>query len=183
MAKVVAICGMPGSGKGIFSETAKKLGIPVRSMGDMIRSEVISRGLPENPHIFGKIAQELRNELGDGFLAARLAPAINSELGESELVVIEGMRGVAERDIFVDYWGNNFSILAITSEMETRFQRIISRGRSEDGDRESFDIRDEREIGWGLDELINGADEFIENNGTMDEFIESCNKLLKELSA
>ena len=181
MAKVVAICGMPGSGKGIFSETAKKLDIPVRSMGDMIRSEVISRGLPESPHIFGKIAQELRDELGDGFLAARLAPIINSELSECELVVIEGMRGVAERDIFVDYWGENFSTLAIFSETETRFQRITSRGRSEDGDRESFETRDGREIGWGLDELIKEADKFIENNGTIDEFIQTCTELLKEL--
>ena len=182
MAKVVAVCGMPGSGKGIFGDIAKKLDIPVRSMGDMIRSEVLERGLSENPEIFGQIAQELRDEFGDGFLAARLAPIIDNELGDNSFVIIEGMRGRAERDIFVQYWGNDFSIVAIVAGTETRFSRISDRGRSEDGGRANFSSRDEREIGWGLEELISNAEHVLQNMGTITEFEQNCTMFLKQLS-
>ena len=140
MAKVVAICGMPGSGKGVFAEVAIELGLPVRSMGDMIRAEVEARELTPDPHVFGRMAQELRDEYGDGVLAARLAPLIDAELANHELVIIEGMRGVAERVIFLEHWGADFSVVAIdSSPPSTRFARITARGRSEDGDRASFD--------------------------------------------
>jgi adenylate kinase family enzyme len=40
MARVVAVCGMPGSGKGEFANVLHSHGIPVLSMGDMVRAEV-----------------------------------------------------------------------------------------------------------------------------------------------
>ena len=49
MAQVYAVCGMPGSGKGEFAAVLSNKGIPVVSMGDMVRAEVRSRELPENP--------------------------------------------------------------------------------------------------------------------------------------
>ena len=42
MSQVVAICGMPGSGKGEFAKIVARHDIPVRSMGDMVRAEVES---------------------------------------------------------------------------------------------------------------------------------------------
>ena len=40
MSRVLAVCGMPGSGKGEFAQIFMDAGIPVRSMGDMVREEV-----------------------------------------------------------------------------------------------------------------------------------------------
>ncbi len=183
MAKVVAICGMPGSGKGVFGQVAKELGLPVRSMGDMIRAEVEARELTGDPHIFGRIAQDLRDEFGDGVLADRLAPLIDAELAQHDLIIIEGMRGVAEREIFLEHWGADFSIVAINSPPATRFDRIIVRGRSEDGDRASFDDRDRRERRWGLQTLIKQADFVVENSSSLESFTEKCRQFLVESSA
>ncbi|HIA39875.1 MAG TPA: dephospho-CoA kinase [Candidatus Poseidoniales archaeon] len=184
MAKVVAICGMPGSGKGVFAEVAMELGLPVRSMGDMIRAEVEARELTPDPHVFGRMAQELRDEYGDGVLAARLAPLIDAELANHELMIIEGMRGVAEREIFLEHWGADFSVVAIdSSPPSTRFARITARGRSEDGDRASFEVRDQRERRWGLQTLIKEADFVISNSESLESFTEKSHQFLLELSA
>jgi len=66
--EIVAICGMPGSGKGELNRLAVERGIPVLSMGDMIRAEAESRGLEETPRNIGEVAVNLRAEFGDGVL-------------------------------------------------------------------------------------------------------------------
>ena len=181
MSRVVAICGMPGSGKGVFGEVAKELGLPVRSMGDQIRAEVDARGLAGDPHVFGRVALELREEFGDQVLADRLAPVVEADLQNNTLVIIEGMRGVAERDIFVQYWGDDFGILSISASAEERFQRISARGRAEDGNRSTFTERDERELGWGLGELILGSSWELTNEGGLDAFRVSCGEWLNSM--
>ena len=47
MVLVVAAVGMPGCGKGELSALVGAAGIPVFSMGDMIRAEVDPRRLPD----------------------------------------------------------------------------------------------------------------------------------------
>ena len=65
MGKVVAVCGMPGSGKGEFAAVLEQQGVPVLSMGDMVRAEVKRQNLAESPGIFGEIAAQLRAEHGE----------------------------------------------------------------------------------------------------------------------
>ena len=47
MGRVLAVCGLPGSGKGEFALVMERNDIPILSMGDMVRAEVRSRGLDE----------------------------------------------------------------------------------------------------------------------------------------
>ena len=155
MARVIAVCGMPGSGKGEFAQIMANNGCPVFSMGDMIRLEVKTRGLEESPEIFGIIAAELREKFGDDVLAVRLADTIDSELQSNQMVLIEGLRGTAEYEIFKNRWGVDFCTVAIVDSPDIRFARIQTRGRSEDGNHEQFLIRETRESGWGLNDLIN----------------------------
>ena len=182
MARVVAVCGMPGSGKGEFAELMAINGCPVFSMGDMIRLEVKTRGLEESPEIFGIIAAELREKFGDDVLAVRLADTIDNELKSSSMVLIEGLRGTAEYEIFKNRWGADFFTVAIVASADTRFARIQTRGRSEDGNYEQFLIRETRESGWGLSDLIDTADYKLSNEGTLQEFTDSCESWLASLN-
>ncbi len=95
MARVVAVCGMPGSGKGEFANVLSENKIPVLSMGDMVRAEVTRLELKETPGIFGEIAAQLRVEHGEDVLAVRLADAVDTHLESHSIVLIEGMRGTA----------------------------------------------------------------------------------------
>jgi len=68
MSRVLAVCGMPGSGKGEFAQVFMDAGIPVRSMGDMVREEVARRELEVVPEVFGQVASDLRRNLVKTFL-------------------------------------------------------------------------------------------------------------------
>ena len=181
MGRVIAVCGLPASGKGEFAAVLAESGIPVLSMGDMVRAEVKKRDIEEYPEVFGEVAQQLRQQFGDDVLAVRLCSAVDNLLEDHNIVLIEGLRGVAEYDVFFAHWQERFSTVAVTAEVDVRFHRIQMRGRAEDGDRESLKIRDEREIGWGLDKLIVQADSVIDNDGNLVEFINKCQIWLKQI--
>ena len=181
MGRVFAVCGLPASGKGEFATILAKTGIPVLSMGDMIRAEVKKRNIEEYPEVFGEVAQQLRQQFGDDILAVRLCSAVDNLLEKHDVVLIEGLRGVAEYDVFHSHWSDKFSTIAVTADEEIRFQRIQLRGRAEDGDRDSLKIRDEREIGWGLDVLINQADFTLSNDGSLSDFVNKCQIWLEQI--
>ena len=182
MPHAVAVCGMPGSGKGEFAKILADQGIPVRSMGDMIRAEVKSRGMEGSPDVYGEVAADLRAEFGEDVLAIRLADEVSELLEANPIVLIEGMRGTAEYEIFSSRWSPNFSSVAITANQEIRFQRTQSRGRSEDGDREQFQIREEREAGWGLYSLIENADFEIKNESSLEDLVSLTNNWLAKFT-
>ena len=181
MAWVVAVCGMPGSGKGEFAGVLAEAGVPIVSMGDMIRAEVRTRGLVEEPHVFGEVAAALRAEHGEDVLAVRLCERVDELLKNHDMVLIEGLRGTAEDAVFSARWGKAYRTVAIEADPELRFTRILRRGRSEDGDRAAFEARNERERGWGLDRLIADASDAIHNDVELDEFQARCRLWLNAL--
>ena len=170
MGLVIAVSGLPAAGKGEFAAILASTGIPVRSMGDMVRAEVKARGLTEAPHVFGEVAVQLRAEYGDDVLAHRLVNAVDELLNSHPIVLIEGLRGVAEREVFSNHWGDSFKIVAITATKQLRFQRVQSRARSEDGDLSDLEERDSRETGWGLDRIIEEADYSFSNESNLEDF-------------
>ena len=182
MARVVAVCGMPGSGKGEFAQVLTENKIPVLSMGDMVRAEVRRLELEESPGIFGEIAAQLRALHGEDVLAVRLADAVDTHLESHSLVLIEGMRGTAERIVFENRWGENFFSVAVVASPDVRFTRIQNRGRSEDGDLNAFEVRDARERGWGLEEIIEESNFIIDNNVELDTFRNSCHAWLESFT-
>ena len=181
MGVVIAVSGLPAAGKGVFADILAQNGIPVRSMGDMVRAEVKMRGLKEEPHIFGEVATKLREEHGEDVLANRLVSSVDLLLEENRIVLIEGLRGTAEREVFSNHWGENLQVVAIIASKEIRFQRVQSRARSEDGDLADLEVRDIREIGWGLDKIIRDSDVKFTNESNLDDFKEEVSSWLKSL--
>jgi len=170
MSRVLAVCGMPGSGKGEFAQVFMEAGVPVRSMGDMVREEVSRRDLEVVPEVFGQVASDLRREFGEDVLAVRLMAAVDELLNIHPLVLIDGLRGTAEYNVFKSTWGDRFQSVAIHTDKDIRFERMMARGRSEDGGIATFEARDEREKGWGLEDLIDDADVLVENNDDLVQF-------------
>ncbi len=174
MGQVVAVCGMPGSGKGEFAAILADNGVPVVSMGDMVRAEVRARGLVEQPHVFGEVAADLRAQHGEDVLAVRLCERVDELLHTHDLVLIEGLRGTAEDVVFASHWGSDYRTVAIEAGVELRFERIQQRGRSEDGDWAAFKARNEREKGWGLERLIAEARDTLSNDVDLATFQAKC---------
>jgi dephospho-CoA kinase len=168
--RVIGTVGLPGSGKGEFAATASDLGVPVVTMGDVIREECRRRGLdPASDH--GEVARALREEDGPLAVAERSIPMIRAELEDHETVLVDGLRSGNELDRFREAFGNDFTLVAVEAPFEARVERIEARGR-DDTAAETLRDRDERELGFGMGEAIERADVTIDNNGSLTAFRE-----------
>ena len=177
--QIIGVVGLPASGKGEFSNIAKKLNIPVVVMGDVIRKAVVDAGLALNDKNMGEMSRCLRQGMGMDALAQLTIPLI--EQNNSKIVLVDGIRGDAEVTTFTKHF-KNFSLIAVESSFETRLKRISDRNRSDDqADENALHKRDEREAGWGLLTAMEMADYIIENEGTIKEFEEKAKKLLEEI--
>ena len=114
-------------------------------------------------------------------IIASLVIVVDELLKEHPIVLIEGLRGTAEKDLFQSAWSEQFQVVAIIADDETRFSRMQSRGRSEDGDRNDFEKRNQREKGWGLEKLISEADFQFSNNGDLSVLTDEVSKWFNSL--
>ncbi len=175
---VIGIVGLPGSGKSEAATVARELGLPVVTMGDIVRQETEARGLdPTADH--GRVAQELREEEGLAAIADRALPAIREARADSDVVVIDGIRSGAEVERFEEVFGEEFTLVAITASDELRAERLAVRNRdsgAEEGG-ETLADRDERELGFGLRDAMDDADVTIENDASLEAYREEITEI------
>lgn len=179
---VIGIVGLPGSGKSEAAAVARDLGVPVVTMGDVIRQECRNRGLDPAEH-HGRIAQRLREERGPAAVADASIPMLEDHLADSEVVVVDGIRSGVEVDRFREAFGDEFTLVTVFAPYELRRERIEGRGRPGDREGETLAEREERELGFGMEDAIEAADVEIENTGTLDAFQERVAELLEEAGA
>lgn len=180
--KIIAFVGMPASGKSEAARIASKMGIPVVNMGDVIRKEVLSRGLEPTDSNTGMVATDLRKCEGMDAVAKRCIYQIREK--GSELVVVDGVRGIAEVECFRQEFGKGFILISIYTPIEVRFSRIQKRGRSDDmSSIDGLRHRDERELGWGMGEAIEASSIEIENNFSLETFRKDVIEVLSNFLA
>jgi dephospho-CoA kinase len=177
--KIIAFTGMPFSGKSEAVKIAKKQGIPVVHMGDMIWEETKKQGLELNDQNVGMIANDMRKTHGKNIWAKRTLEKINS-MKRTDLLVIDGVRNIEEVETFEKELGKDFLLIAIEVSDETRHKRAMIRGRKDDSmDPDLIKERDRRELSWGLGNVIASADSVVINEGGIEEFKAKIKKLLK----
>jgi len=176
--KVIGTVGLPGSGKGEAAAVAREAGVPVVTMGDVIREACRERGLDPAEH-HGEIAQALREEGGPAAIAERSLPMIESELESSDVVLVDGLRSDVELDRFRAAFGDDFLLVSVEAPFETRADRLLERGRDDtDLDREALRQREERELGFGMGEVMDRADVVVRNTDTLEAFRERVRAVL-----
>ena len=179
--KVVAFVGMPGAGKTEASNVALEMGIPVVIMGDVLREEVGRRGLEPTDENIGGVANELRRNEGMAAIAKRCIPKIEALEGKAGVVVVDGVRGIAEVDEFKKAFDDNFMLVKIDAPFELRLERLGRRGRSDDaGNADWLRKRDERELSWGMGEAIKAADAEVTNLEPIQKFKDEIRSILKK---
>jgi dephospho-CoA kinase len=177
--RVIGTVGLPGSGKSEAASVAEELGIPVVTMGDVIRQECRDRGLDPAEH-HGEIAGALREENGPDAIAQRSLPIIEAELEDAETVLVDGIRAGVEVERFEEAFGDAFTLVSIEAPFEVRAERVQARDRDNTEDGEGLRERDERERGFGMDEAIARADVSVENTTTLEVFHEKIRAFLTE---
>lgn len=178
--KLIAFVGMPASGKSEASNVARRLGIPVVNMGDVVREEASKRGLSPTDENVGGTGIALRKMEGMDAVAKRCVHRIRSL--KAPVVVVDGTRNIEEINYFKKQFGRDFKLISIHSPLELRFERVKKRLRSDDmGSVEELKKRDKREAGWGLHKAIEIADITIENTGSLEKFQNQIEELLRNL--
>lgn len=176
--KVIAISGMPGAGKGVASAAAKQLGFDVLVLGDVIREETQRRGLDPTPQNIGAVMLQVRELEGSAAVAKRLLSKI--EQCQSNVVIVEGVRSLQE----LTELKSKFEVitLVIHASPKTRFQRLLSRGRSDDPKTwDTFYERDNRELTVGLGPVIALADHLAVNENSITELQSTVKGILNKL--
>jgi dephospho-CoA kinase len=174
---VIGTVGLPGSGKGEAAEVAREQGVPVVTMGDVIRQECRDRGLDPAEH-HGEVAVTLREEHGPDAVAARSLPVIRDRLEDAETVLVDGLRSDVEVERFREAFGERFVLVSIEAPFDLRRERLDDRGR-DDPDVEPLAERDERELGFGMGDAMEMADVTVENTDSLAAFRERIRDLLE----
>ncbi|MGQ4556462.1 AAA family ATPase [Halobellus sp. GM3] len=178
--KVIGTVGLPGSGKGEAAAVAREKGVPVVTMGDVIREACRERGFDPAEH-HGEMARTLREEGGPAAIAERSLPLIESELESNNVVLVDGLRSDVELDRFREAFGDEFLLVSIEAPFETRAGRLLERDRDDsDVDREALRDREERELGFGMGEVMDDADVVVDNTETLSAFRERVRAILDE---
>jgi dephospho-CoA kinase len=176
---------MPGSGKSEAMEVAKARSYPVVRMGDLIWEEVERRGLPRDAKHVGEIAGAMRVSHGKDIWSKRTIERVREVIGAQHppVVLIDGIRNFEEVETFRREMGTQFLLVAIHTDPEHRFGRMIRRARADDSpDVDVLKARDEREIGWGIARTIALADEMVVNDGSLEQFRKRVAALLDRVA-
>ncbi len=179
--KIIGVTGLPGSGKSVVSRAAKRLNIPIVRMGDVIREEAKNRNKTT-----GEVAVELRKEYGEFVVAERCVEIIKNHINtkdanseeniktksrikvpKCDIYMIEGIRSPFEVKIFKKNF-DQFKVIAIHSTPNTRFKRLKRRMRPDDSrELSDFLLRDERELKFGIGDVIATSDYMVVNEGPL----------------
>uniref|UniRef100_A0A7C1TAB3 Flagellar hook-basal body complex protein FliE n=1 Tax=Thermofilum pendens TaxID=2269 RepID=A0A7C1TAB3_THEPE len=178
---VILVAGMPGSGKSVVSEAARKIGYDIVRMGDVVREIALELGRQTTDESLGEIALRIRAEYGMN-IVARLTLHKACTGYRNKPIVVEGIRNLEELDFFKSHAARCY-LMAVHASPKTRFLRLTSRGRSDDPRSwEEFVRRDLRELRMGLGSVIALADVMLINEDkTLDEFMEEAMKTLSTL--
>lgn len=178
--KILAITGMPGSGKATIREALEKRGIPVLVMRHVVEDEMRAKGIEVNNVNLREYATGLRKKFGYTVVAERTLERAK-KLGK-DTVIFDGVRGDMEIEFLRKQKGVELVLIAAIASAETRFRRLQERGLEWDmKTREEFDYRDNKELSWGLGKAIEMADYKIENESTFEEFKERIGKVLGKI--
>jgi dephospho-CoA kinase len=189
----MVIVGMPGAGKSEVSSFFEEQGVPMFRSGDVIREEVVSRGLELVPENSEMIARKLREELGND-APARITMEKVLRL-KDRLVCIEGPRDMDELACIARL--ARLVLIVVRADEDTRFRRLSERafkadpGNKVGGSRDpksfsQFRWRDERERERGLGEVMKTkkyARYEIENDGSIVELRKKAMDVLADVRA
>jgi len=123
----------------------------------------------------------MRQKHGKNIWAKRTIEKVKL-MNKADSIVIDGVRNIEEIDVFKKELGKDFVVIAIEVSDETRHSRAMNRDRKDDSkDINKIKERDQRELGWGLGNLIASADIIVTNEGNVDDFRKHVKDVLKDL--
>lgn len=124
--KVVAVVGMPGSGKSEVVSTFKEHDFAVVRFGDITDEALKEKGLELTEENERPVREALRAEHGMAAYAKLSAPRIDAAL-KNHNVVVDGLYSWEEYIYLKEQYGEDFAVLAVWASPEIRYSRLTGR--------------------------------------------------------
>ena len=124
--KLIALVGMPGSGKSEVARVFEASGYKTVRFGDITDEEVRKRGLELNEQNEKAVREELRALHGMAAYAILNLPRIESALRSSD-VVIDGLYSWEEYKYLIDKLAGTLEIVAVWAPPQMRYRRLQTR--------------------------------------------------------
>jgi dephospho-CoA kinase len=169
---VLGAVGLNGSGKDALIEYLhERHGIPMLSMGDLVREIAAQRGMRPTRSELHEISQELIEQHGADFFAKKLITQIEEEPWDA--VGITGIRTPADVRTFRKRFGDDFILIHVrVDDAFTRFDRVKERDEARDPESYERFLRqdaEEKEM-FQIDRAAEMADITIDNDGSLQDF-------------
>jgi len=190
--KIVALVGMPGSGKTEAGLVFEKHGFYKERFGQAVLDEVLAKGMEVNEANERNVREELRAEYGMDVMAKKLVKRIE-KLSPSTYVLADGLYSWEEYLFLKAAYQKDLYVVAIHASPNVRYARLTSEQRKYDPLKdkkavyrsytlEQAQSRDRAQI----ENLHQGgpiamADYHIVNEGTRDELVKKVEALIKEI--
>lgn len=166
---ILAIVGLPGSGKTEAAKFFAEKGLPVISFGKIINDYIDQHKLVHTEAVHKKIREDLRDKYGKAALAILNEEKIRKALKKNMIVIIDGMRSWEEYLYLKEKFPQvNLKILALYVDKEIRYQRLAKRKERNKLLGEERDVNEL--IGTNMGPTIAYADFLIKNNFSLEEF-------------
>ena len=180
MNKIIAIVGMCGSGKSVASELLESKGYKRVYFGGVTMDKLKEKGLEVTPENEKMMREKLREDLGMGAFAKLLLPKIK-ELAEDNKVVLDGLYSWDEYKILDEEFKKQLVTIAIVCDKKIRYSRLKNRevrplSNSQAKERDLSEIENIAKA-----PPITYADYYIFNNGTLEDYENRLNEILKQI--
>ena len=185
---IIAVVGMPGSGKSTVSEYLKGKGFGFVKFGQITLDEIKKRGLEPTEENEKTVREEIRKKHGPAAYAILIMQKVD-ELIKKGNVVADGLYSWIEYLEFKKKYGNQLVILAVYAPPKLRYERLTKRSSdypdvgNRKFDEETIKKRDHAEI----ENLNKGgpiamADFTIVNAGEKEDLLAQVDKIIKEVA-
>lgn len=166
---IIAIVGLPGSGKTDAAAFFRKKNLPVIAFGKTVNDLIDQKKLPHSEEVHKKIREEIRKKYGQEALAVLNIKEIKNALKSNTIIIVEGMRSWEEYLYLKKELPKiNLAIVCLYTDKDLRYKRISTRSKRPGHYGEERDINEI--VGINMGPTIAYADYMIKNNYSKEEF-------------
>lgn len=125
--RVLALVGMPGSGKTLCAKHLEEYGYFQFRFGGIVTDEVERRGWEINPENERIVREELRKNEGMDVMVKRALPQLRLGLETQATIIIDGLYSFSEYKTLLSEFGAEMVVLAIAAPRAERYARLAQR--------------------------------------------------------
>ncbi|MBM3210150.1 dephospho-CoA kinase [Candidatus Saccharibacteria bacterium] len=179
---IIAFVGLPGAGKSSAVDHLTAKGFPKVYFGGVVLDAMTAAGLAHTQENEKPFREELRAKEGKDFIAKRIISQLHSLIASGQhMIVADGLYSWTEYKLLKHEFGPQLHVVAIVAPKHLRHHRLTKRPVRPLTDEEASQ-RDWAEI----ENLEKGgpiaiADNYIINDGNLDELHTAVNRLCNQL--